>query len=77
VAYALINMIGNASNIYGSYFFPLLDALQYRRGGIILSAFAGACMVFAMVLGFLLRRLNKQAEAEERRTGVLQYKYLW
>ncbi|OQD84919.1 hypothetical protein PENANT_c011G06765 [Penicillium antarcticum] len=40
IVYALVNLFGNSSNIYGSYFFPTKDSPQYRPGGITLSSFA-------------------------------------
>ncbi|KAJ5664679.1 MFS general substrate transporter [Penicillium macrosclerotiorum] len=77
IVYALVNLFGNSSNIYGSYFFPSSDAPQYRMGGIILSSFAAAGMVLATVLGLWLRQLNKQAIKQEGRDGQRRYKYLW
>jgi hypothetical protein len=77
VTYALVNLMGNSANIYGSYFFPSKDAPQYRTGGIILSCFAAGGIILAGALGVALRRLNKQAKEEEARTGIRQYMYVW
>ena len=77
VSYALVNMIGNSSNIYASYFFPSSSGPQFRTGGIILSSFAAGAIFFALIFAFMLRCVNKIAEHEELRTGTLQYKYMW
>ena len=77
VTYALVNLMGNSANIYGSYFFPSKDAPQYRTGGIILSCFAGGCIIMSTILAVMLRRLNQKAKEEEERTGIPQYVYLW
>ena len=76
VSYALINMLGNLSNIYGSYFFPSKDSPHYVPGGIALSSFALAGIVFAAILGLYLRRLNEQTTEAENEDGVIWYKYL-
>jgi hypothetical protein len=75
VTYALANMLGNLSNIYGSYFFPSKDAPQYVPGGIALSSFALGGVVFAAILGLYLRRQNKKAVEAENEDGVIRYKY--
>jgi MFS family permease len=77
VVYALVNLLGNSSNIYGSYFFPTSDAPQYRTGGIILSSFAGAGAIVAAAFGAWLRHLNVQATRQEQIDGQSRYKYLW
>ena len=77
VVYALVNMMGNSANIYGSYFFPSSDAPQFRPGGITLSSFAAGGIVTSAVLGFYLRRLNQQAEKQEAADGIPRYRYLW
>ncbi|PCH03001.1 Major facilitator superfamily domain, general substrate transporter [Penicillium occitanis (nom. inval.)] len=77
IVYALVNVCGNSSNIYGSYFFPSRDAPMFRPGGIILSSFAAGGMIFATLLGLYLMRLNAKAAKEEERDGALRYKYLW
>jgi hypothetical protein len=69
-------MLGNLSNIYGSYFFPSADAPQYVPGGIALSSFAIGGICFAIVLGLYLRHLNKKATEAENEDGVIRYKYL-
>ncbi|RDW62392.1 putative major facilitator superfamily permease-5 [Coleophoma cylindrospora] len=76
VAYALVNMLGNLSNIYGSYFFPSSTAPQYVPGGIALSSFAAGGIVFAITLMQYLSHLNKKATLAENEDGVVRYKYL-
>ena len=76
VTYALVNMLGNVSNIYGSYFFPSQDAPQYVPGGIALSSFAFGGVVFAIILGLYLRHLNKKATEAENVDGIIRYKFL-
>jgi hypothetical protein len=76
VTYALVNMLGNTSNVYGSYFFPIADNPQYVNGGIILSCFAFGGVVAAALLALYLKRLNKKAREEENRIGVPVYQYL-
>ncbi|KAK5789705.1 hypothetical protein VI817_008828 [Penicillium citrinum] len=77
IVYALVNLFGNSSNIYGSYFFPSSDAPQYRMGGIILSSFAAGGIILAAGLGFWLRDSNKKILREEEQDGQIRYKYLW
>ena len=77
IVYALVNLMGNSSNIYGSYFFPSSDAPKFRKGGIILSSFAAGGILLATSLALILRRLNKKAIMVENQTGVRQYKYLY
>lgn len=76
ITYALVNMLGNLSNIYGAYFFPSSDAPQYVGGGIALSSFALGGVVFAAALGLWLRRENKKAEKAEEQDGIVRYRYL-
>ncbi|TKA82447.1 hypothetical protein B0A49_00046 [Cryomyces minteri] len=71
VTYALVNMLGNLSNIYGSYFFPKHDSPQYVPGGIALSCFALGGVAFAAILGLYLRYLNKKAAEAETEDGVV------
>lgn len=77
IVYAMVNLFGNSSNIYGSYFFPTSSAPQYRMGGIILSSFAAGGIILAAVLGLWLRKLNKKATEQEDMDGQIRYKYLW
>jgi len=76
ITYALVNMLGNLSNIYGAYFFPSKDAPQYVHGGIILSAFALGGVGFAAALGLYLKRENRKAAEKEDVDGVVRYRYL-
>ena len=63
---AVCNLIGNASNIYGSYMYPKTDGPQYVPGG---AANAGVCFLL-VVLAFVMRlvhvRENRKLEAKER-----------
>ncbi|KAJ5547116.1 hypothetical protein N7494_004701 [Penicillium frequentans] len=77
IVYAMVNLFGNSSNIYGSYFFPTSSAPQYRMGGIILSSFAAGGIILAAVLGLWLRKLNERATEREDMDGQIRYKYLW
>lgn len=77
VVYALVNLFGNSSNIYGSYLFPTSDEPQYRKGLIILTAFAVVGIFMTSILALMLKRLNKKATEAEQRDGVSRYKYLW
>lgn len=77
IVYALVNLIGNSSNIYGSYFFPSSDAPQYRMGGIILSSFAAGGAVCAAAFGLWLRHLNFKGTRKEQIGGRPRHKYLW
>jgi hypothetical protein len=76
ITYALVNMLGNLSNIYGAYFFPIRNAPQYVTGGITLSCFALGGVGFAAALGLYLRHLNKKTEKAENLDGIVRYKYL-
>jgi hypothetical protein len=73
----LVNLFGNTSNIYGSYFFPSSDSPQFRNGGIILSSFAAGGVVLAIVFALYLHRLNMKAEKLEEVDGQIRYKYIW
>ncbi|OJJ74140.1 hypothetical protein ASPBRDRAFT_119289 [Aspergillus brasiliensis CBS 101740] len=77
IVYALVNLFGNSSNIYGSYFFPTSDSPQYRPGGITLSAFAAAGIVLTGLLALYLHTLNVKAQRAEDEDGQIRYKYIW
>ncbi|PYH72084.1 pantothenate transporter [Aspergillus vadensis CBS 113365] len=77
IVYALVNLFGNSSNIYGSYFFPTSDSPQYRPGGITLSAFAAAGIVLTGLLALYLHTLNVKARKAEEEDGQIRYKYIW
>ncbi|CAI7608903.1 unnamed protein product [Penicillium bialowiezense] len=77
IVYALVNLFGNSSNIYGSYFFPTSDSPQYKPGGITLSAFAAGGIVLSLVLGGYLHLLNVKAKKAEEQDGQPRYKYIW
>ncbi|PYI04737.1 MFS general substrate transporter [Aspergillus sclerotiicarbonarius CBS 121057] len=77
IVYALVNLFGNSANIYGSYFFPTSDSPQYRPGGITLSAFAAAGIVFTGLLALYLHLLNVKARRAEEEDGQTRYMYVW
>ncbi|GAB1217227.1 hypothetical protein ATERTT37_006463 [Aspergillus terreus] len=77
IVYALVNLFGNSSNIYGSYFFPSADAPQYRPGGITLSSFAAGGIVLSTALAAYLHWLNVKARRQEDEDGEIRYKYIW
>lgn len=77
VSYAMVNMIGNLSNIYGPYFFPSSSKPQFIPGGIALSSFAFVGVVAAGSFGLYLRQLNKKITREEDADGVMRYKYTY
>lgn len=76
IAYAMVNMIGNLANVYGSYFFPDRDAPQYWRGGITLSSFAAGGILMSGLLAAYLYRLNRIARRREVETGRVAYRYM-
>ncbi|KAL5050899.1 hypothetical protein BDW71DRAFT_194028 [Aspergillus fruticulosus] len=76
IVYALVNLFGNSSNIYGSYFFPTSDSPQYKPGGITLSAFAEAGVVLTLLLAVYLHLLNGRARRAEERDAQARYKYI-
>lgn len=71
----MVNMFGNLSNVYGSYFFPDSDAPQYWSGGVTLSSFAAGGIVMSGVLGVYLWRLNGKARRAEEEGGGRAYVY--
>ncbi|KAH8426386.1 uncharacterized protein LDX57_004124 [Aspergillus melleus] len=77
IVYALVNLFGNSSNIYGSYFFPTSDSPQYRPGGIILSSFAAGGIVMSLLLAAYLHFLNAKARKAEDQDGHIRYRYIW
>jgi hypothetical protein len=77
IVYALVNLFGNSSNIYGSYFFPTKDSPQYRPGGITLSSFAAGGIVLSFALAAYLHWLNVTARKAEEQDGQTRYKYIW
>jgi len=77
ITYAMVNMFGNMSNIYGAYFFPSSSAPQFVSGGITLSSFALGGICAAAALGLYLRYLNKKATEQEKNDGVARYKFIY
>jgi hypothetical protein len=77
VSYAMVNMIGNLSNIYGAYFFPSSSSPQFIPGGIALSSFAFCGTIAAASFALYLRHLNKKATKEEDLDGQIRYKYIY
>ncbi|KAJ5288244.1 MFS general substrate transporter [Penicillium angulare] len=77
IVYALVNLFGNSSNIYGSYFFPTADSPQYRPGGITLSAFAAGGILLSFILAGYLHWLNMISKKAEQQDDQRRYKYIW
>jgi hypothetical protein len=77
IVYALVNLFGNSSNVYGSYFFPTKDSPQYRPGGITLSSFAAGGIVLSFVLAGYLHGLNVKARKAEGQDSQRRYNYIW
>ena len=77
VTYAMVNMIGNLSNIYGAYFFPSSSSPQYIPGGVALSSFAFSGVIAAASFAMYLRYLNKKATEAENQDGEIRYKYIY
>ncbi len=77
ITYAMVNMCGNLSNIYGAYFFPKSSGPQYIPGGIALSSFAFCGVCAAALFALYLRHLNKKTTREEDADGVIRYKYIY
>jgi hypothetical protein len=75
--YALVNVMGNLSNVYGPYFFPSSAGPQYLHSGIILSSFAFGGCCFAAALAVYLRHLNKKAAAAEAGDGIVRYRFMY
>jgi MFS family permease len=63
---ALVNMIGNTSNIYGSYLYPTSDAPQYVVAGATIAGVGALCMLCAVTMRFILVRENKKLDEVER-----------
>ncbi|CRG83538.1 hypothetical protein PISL3812_00890 [Talaromyces islandicus] len=63
---ALINMIGNTSNIYGSYLYPSSAAPQYIFGGATIAGVGVLCICLAVVVRFILVNENKKLDEIER-----------
>lgn len=76
IAYALVIMFGNLSNVYGSYFFPDSDVPQYWPGGVTLSSFAAGGIVCSAILATYLYFQNRKAAKIEEETGRPQYRYM-
>ncbi|KAF3402627.1 hypothetical protein DPV78_003741 [Talaromyces pinophilus] len=63
---ALVNMIGNTSNIYGSYLYPSSAAPQYVFGGATIAGVGVVCMACAITMRLILVRENKKLDEVER-----------
>lgn len=63
---ALVNMIGNTSNIYGSYLYPSSAAPQYVFGGATIAGVGVLCISLAVVMRFILVQENKKLDEIER-----------
>lgn len=77
ITYAMVNMLGNVSSIYGPYFFAETSAPQYVPAGIALSTFAFGGVIVSAVFGLYLRHLNKKASKAGDFDGETRYMYLY
>lgn len=59
---AIVNMIGNSSNIYGSYLYPSSAAPQYVMAGATISSVGGLCIFMAIVMRFVLIHENQKLD---------------
>ncbi|KAH8651050.1 major facilitator superfamily domain-containing protein [Xylariales sp. PMI_506] len=60
---AIVNLIGNASNIYGSYLYPASASPMYVMAGATTASLGVVCIMLAVTLRFLLKRENKKIAA--------------
>lgn len=77
ITYAMVNMIGNLSKIYGAYFSPSSSSPQYIARGFALSSFAITGVIAAAAFGLYLQHLNKRAIEAENQIGEIRYKYIY
>jgi hypothetical protein len=73
VALAIINMVGNMSNVYTPYLWPKSDSPHYRTAWYASISFAVAVIVVALVMKYSLKARNKkmsQIDAEVRNLYV-------
>ncbi|KAI1399129.1 putative MFS transporter [Hypoxylon fuscum] len=59
------NMIGNTSNIYGSYMYPATDGPRYLAGGSATAADALLVAVLTIIARLVLQRENRKLAARE------------
>ncbi|ORY58890.1 allantoate permease [Pseudomassariella vexata] len=60
---AIVNLIGNASNIYGSYLYPSTAAPMYVNAGATVAVLSFVCILLAIVMRFALKHENKKIGA--------------
>lgn len=60
IAIALINGIGNASSIYGSFLWPDSDRPRYLTGFGTTTAWMGALSVFTVIFAFLFKKFPQE-----------------
>ncbi|PKX92270.1 MFS general substrate transporter [Aspergillus novofumigatus IBT 16806] len=70
-AAAILEVITALSYIWSAYFFRNEDAPRYRSGMILLIVFAGACLLSALGMRWVLRRDNRKLLERYRGTGVV------
>jgi hypothetical protein len=61
---AIVNMIGNCSNIYGSYLYPKSAAPQYEFGGATIAGVGALCCLLELVLRCDLIKENKKIDGQ-------------
>ena len=59
---AIVNMIGNVSNVYGSYLYADSAAPQYVYGGATIAGVGVVCCSLAVVLRWVLKKENKKID---------------
>lgn len=73
VVVALVNCVGSASSIYGSYLWPSTDAPNYTMGFTVVSCFIGFGIVIAATLPMIFQHMpswQTQAERELESEGI-------
>ncbi|KAI1084549.1 putative MFS transporter [Whalleya microplaca] len=85
------NMIGNTSNIYGSYMYPSSDGPRYLAGGAATAGVSVLVAALAIVARLVLQRQNKKLaerevfesdgqvvnlHAEDREAGAVGFRYI-
>ena len=59
---AIVNMVGNTSNIYGAYLYPASAAPQYIFGGATIAGVGVVCCGIAIGMRWVLKRENEKLE---------------
>lgn len=63
---AIVNMIGNTSNIYGAYLYPSSAAPQYVFGGATIAGVGVVCCGLALAMRFALKKENQKIDVFEQ-----------